>query len=387
MQPRDLESILYTAKEIAREVVSPEADTVDREARWPEKGMRTLQQEGLGGLVVPRAAGGRGLGLLGLTQVCEILGQECASTAICFGMHCVGSSVIAANATRDQIERYLEPISAGRHVTTLSLSEPGTGVHFYLPQTRLEKCDPDSFVLTGTKTFVTNGGYADSYVVSAVDPEEDAPLGRFSCVVVPQKASGLKWGPPWIGLGMRGNSSRTVELDRVAVPRMDLLGKEGDHIWYFFNVISPYFLIAMAGTYLGVASSSLEEARRHLLKRQHAHSGSSLAQVSVLQHRLGSLWGILERTRRFVYFAASSFDAGEPDALTAVMAAKADVADCVVGVVNEAMTLMGGIGYRDGSKLHRLLRDARAAHLMSPTTDLLRIWVGRTLLGQPLLGE
>jgi alkylation response protein AidB-like acyl-CoA dehydrogenase len=88
-----------------------------------------------------------------------------------------------------------------------------------------------------------------------------------------------------------------------------------------------------------------------------------------------------------IYFSASSFDAGQPNALTAVMAAKAEVADCVNTVVAEAMTLMGGITYRNSSKLHRSLRDARAAHLMAPTTDMLRVWIGRTLLGQPLLAD
>lgn len=384
---QNLGAMLRTVQEVAKDVVAANAESVDRDARWPEQGIRTLQTAGFGGLVVPQAYGGKGHGLLALTQVCEILGQECASTAICFGMHCVGASVIAANATPDQQERYLAPISAGRHITTLSLSEAGTGAHFYLPQTKLEAVSPGEYCLTGTKTFVTNGGQADSYVVSTVAAGPDAPVGQFSCVVVPREAEGLGWGPPWDGMGMRGNSSRTLELRAVRVPRSNLLGKEGDQIWYIFNVVTPYFLTAMAGTYLGVATTALEEAKKHLAKRRHTHTGSSLGQAPVLQHRLGYLWGVLERTRRLVYFAAASFDAGEPDALMALMAGKAEVADCAVNVINEAMTLIGGIGYRNGSKLHRLLRDARAAHLMAPTTDILRIWIGRALLGQPLLSD
>jgi len=383
----DLDTMLDKTREIARDVVAAQAEQVDRDAAWPEKGIRTLQTEGLAGIVVPRQHGGRGHGLLALAQVCEILGRECASTAICFGMHCVGSSVISANATESQKQNYLEPICAGRHITTLSLSEPGTGSHFYMPQARLEPSPPDAYTLHGTKTFVTNGGYADSYVVSAVTIRPDDPLGQFSCVVVPGEAEGLNWGSPWAGLGMRGNSSRTLQLEGVRISRSSLLGKEGDQIWYIFNVVCPYFLIAIAGTYLGIAGAALEEARQHLRKRHHTHSGVTLAQSPVLQHRLGSLWGMLERTRSLVYRAAARFDAGDPDALTAVMASKAEVADCVVSMVNEVMTLTGGIAYRDGSRLHRYLRDARAAHLMSPTTDILRVWIGRALLGQPLLAD
>jgi alkylation response protein AidB-like acyl-CoA dehydrogenase len=385
--PQDLESILQRVQEISKEVVAPNAESVDKNASWPEAGLRALQQAGLGGLTVPEQLGGLGLGSYGVVQVCEILGQECSSTAMCFGMHCVGSAVLSAKATHCQIERYLQPIVEGNHLTTLSLSEAGNGSHFYIPNTQLEAISSDSFQVTGEKTFVTNGGFADSYVISTVASDPEAPQGEFSCIVVNDNAPGLRWGKPWDGLGMRGNSSRALRLDKVIIPRSDLLGEEGDQIWYVFQVVAPYFLMAMSGVYLGIASAALEIARNHLIKRNYSESGSNLGQITVVQHRLGSLWGILERTRRLAYHAAASFDAGNPDALPSVFATKAEVADCAVEIVNEVMTLTGGIAYREGSKLHQLLRDARAAHVMAPTTDLLRVWTGRTLLGLPILGE
>lgn len=384
--PQDLGSILGRVQEIARDVVAPNAEAVDRDASWPEQGIRALQQAGLGGLTVPEELGGHGQGSFAVLQVCEILGQECGSTAMCFGMHCVGAAVLSAKATQDQRDRYLVPIVEGKHLTTLSLSEPGTGSHFYVPHTQLEAMSDDSYRVSGSKTFVTNAGFADSYVISAVATDPDAPLGQFTCIVIRDGAEGMRWGPPWAGLGMRGNASRALELDQVIVPRNDLLGEEGDQIWYVFQVVTPYFLMAMSGTYLGIASTALEIARNHLIKRHYSESGSSLAQAPVLQHRLGTLWGKLERTRRLAYHAAASFDAGDPDALPAVFTTKAEVADCAVNLVNEVMTLCGGMAYREGSRLHQLLRDARASHVMAPTTDILRIWTGRTLLGQSILG-
>jgi len=382
----DIQSVRQLTRDITQEVVAPNADLTDRQARWPETGIRALLNEGLGGLVIPEEFGGQGHGTQCLAEVCETLGSECASTAICFGMHSVGASVMAANPTDGQREKYLAPIAAGKHITTLSLSEAGTGAHFYLPQTQLESVD-DGYVINGKKTFVTNGENADSFVVSTVAADPGAPMGQFSCVVVPNHSAGMEWGPPWQGMGMRGNSSRSLTLSNVAVSRDNLLGKEGDQIWYIFNVVCPYFLVSIAGTYLGIMNSAIEEVREHLVKRHHTHVGLTLAQVPLLQHRLGEMWGTVEKTRRLVYHAASSFDAGEPDALIALMSAKAEVADAVVDVVNNAMTMVGGISYRDGSKLHRNLRDARASHLMSPTTDILRVWIGRALLGQPLLAD
>jgi len=379
-------AILSKAEDIARNVLSVHAERVDREATWPEIGLRTLLSEGYGGLVVPTQYGGRGQGMLMLAQVCAQLSKECASTGICFGMHCVGASVISANATGVQRDEFLSPICEGKHVTTLSLSEAGTGIHFYFPETTLKPVPPDHYSLDGEKVFVTNGGYADSYVVSAVDGSAEAPAGRFSCIIVPGHSLGISWGKAWDGIGMRGNSSRSMALRGVRVPRSYLLGKEGDQIWYIFNVITPYFLVAIAATYLGIAESALEEAQKHILRRRHVHAGA-LAHTPIIQHRVGTLWGMLERTKRLIYGSAASFDAGEPDALTAIMAGKAEVADSAVTIVNEAMTLTGGRGYSGASKLSRHLRDVRAVHLMSPSTDLLRTWIGKHYLGVPYLAD
>jgi alkylation response protein AidB-like acyl-CoA dehydrogenase len=371
---------------VAREVLQEEAPRIDREAAWPETGLRALLEAGLGGLVAPKSAGGLGYGMLGLAQVCEVLGRACPSTALCFGMHCVGTAAITARHTAEQQHRFLEPICRGEHLTTLALSEPGTGSHFWFPETRLDR-HQGGYRVRGRKTFVTNGGHADSCVASTVAAEADAPPGMFSCVVVPADADGIAWGEPWSGLGMRGNSSITMDLNDVPLPAENLLGEEGDQVWYVFHVIAPYFIVAMTGTYLGIASTALEEVRQHMARRQLSHAGRSLAQQPLLQHRLGQLWSEVERTRRLAYYGAGTGDAGAEDALPAILASKAEVGDCAVHVVNEAMTLCGGIAYRENSRLGRLLRDARAVHVMAPTTDTLRTWIGRTLLDQPLLGD
>lgn len=384
--PIDLEVILESVQDIATSIVAPKADKIDSKGCWPEEGIRALQSASLGGLTIPEEHGGLGQGSFGILRVSETLGQECASTAMCFGMHCVGSAVLSAKATPDQIDRYLTPIVKGKHLTTLSLSESGSGSHFYIPETKLEAVSEDHYKVNGNKTFVTNGKHADSYVISTVAAEPDAPVGQFTCVVIPDDTKGLSWGEAWEGLGMRGNSSRSLDINNVLVPKNNLLGEEGDQIWYVFQVVAPYFLMAMSGTYLGIASRAIEIAREHLIKRNYSATGSNLSQISVLQHRLGTLWGQLERTRRLAYHAAASFDSGDPDSLPAVFATKAEVAECAVSIVNEVMTLTGGMAYRNGSKLHQLLRDARASHVMAPTTDVLRIWTGRTLLGQPILG-
>lgn len=377
---------LETARDVAKTVLAVHASAVDREGRWPADSLRALLDSGLGGLLAPKAVGGCGFGMAMLASICEILGQECASSAICFGMHCVASAVIASKATPEQSAFYLEPIARGTHLSTLALSEPGTGSHFYLPEAQLVQ-QGDSFVVTGVKSFVTNGGHADSYVISTTTPSrDDSGLGVFSCAVVPNAGPGISWKGDWDGLGMRGNSSIELRLDGVRLPRRALLGQPGDQTWYVFNVVAPFFLMAMAGTYLGVSSAAFEEARVHLAEREQSHTSRPLGSISVLQHRLGVLYGTLERTRQLVRLAGERGDRGEPDALPLLFSAKAEVADCATTMTNEALTILGGKGFAFGSRAHRLMRDARAAHVMSPTTDLLRTWAGRALLNLPILG-
>jgi alkylation response protein AidB-like acyl-CoA dehydrogenase len=379
-----MHELVGRAREIATGVIEPNVEREDRDAAWPAPAMRALADAGLLGLHVPVELGGHGQGLAGLLAISRVLARESPSTALCYAMHCVGSAVIAAKASAYHRERYLEPIARGEHVTTLALSEPGTGAFFWLPETRLRRAD-DEFELTGTKSFVTNGGHADSYVVSAHANDALHDEGDFSCVVLDADRPGVVWDEAWAGLGMRSNSSRTLHLNGVSVPADRLLGEEGDQLWYVFEVIAPYFLMAMAGTYLGVATSAFEIAREHLRTRRQGHSGELLGSNPLLAHRLGGLWTELERTGRLIESAAARADAGEADALLGVLACKAAAGDTAVALANEAMTLCGGMGYRENGKLARLLRDARAAHVMSPTTDLLKTWVGRALLGQALL--
>ena len=378
-----LRKLKAVAERLAQEEVAPEAEAVDRECRWPEAGIRALAEADLMGLHVPRRLGGHEQGLLGLVALTEALGAACSSTAICYGMHCVGSAVIAAKATADQEERYLRPIAEGRHITTLALGETGTGAHFYFPQTELSR-EGDAFVIQGAKQFVTNGSHADSYVISTKASSPEAEMGEFSCLIV-DDAPDLQWQAPWAGLGMRGNSSRGLTLDNVRVPTGNLLGEEGDELWYMFEIVAPYFLMAMSGTYLGTARAALDITTSHLRQRRHTFSGEALSNVAVFQHRIAEMWAALAKSRYLVYHAARLSDLRDPEALPAVLTCKADVADTVVRITNEAMTLCGGIAYRENSHLARLLRDARASHVMSPSTDMLKTWAGRALLGLPLL--
>lgn len=377
-------SLQATARRIAQDVLSQHAAGVDRDAVWPQASLEAVAGAGLLGLHVPRRLGGLDEGMLALVVVTEELGRECASTALCYGMHCVASAVLAAKATADQEERYLRPIASGSHFTSLALSEAGTGVHFYWPQTRLTT-EGDDYIVNGTKQFVTSGGFANSYVVTCAHAGGSGDVGEFSALVIDPATPGTTWAGDWKGFGMRGNASKTLQLTDVRVPRRQLLGKEGDEVWYVFEVVAPYFLMAMSGVYLGIATAALEEATTDVQSRQHSHTGETVAAQPIVQHRVAELWLQVHQARQLVHAAARLADGGDSSALPALLGSKVAAVNAAVDVTNGAMTLAGGRAYRDNGRLSRLLRDARAGHVMAPTTDLLLQWLGRTALGMPLL--
>lgn len=381
-----LSIILGELKEAAETVageIAPLAQEVDRNCAWPSHSMQAFASAGLLALQVPESLGGHGQGLFALSVLTETIAKACPSSALCFGMHCVGTAVIAAKATDYQTEQFLRKIARGEHITTLALSEAGTGANFYLTETAY-KPEGDDFIVNGIKQFVTNGSHADSYVISAANPSADGG-GEFSCLVIEKQAPGLEWLEPWHGFGMRGNSSRGMKLRDARITQQNLLGEQGDQVWYIFEVVAPYFLMAMAGTYLGIAQSALDAAGEHLRTRRFSHTGETLRHVDLLQVKFADMWMAVEKTRSLIHEAAQRGDRGDPDALPFILACKADAAETAVWAANEAMTICGGAAYRENSRIAQMLRDARAGHVMAPTTDMLKTWAGRALLGLPLL--
>ena len=379
-----LRDIRKKAQAIAETIAAPKAAEVDELRAWPAHTMDALGKAGLLGLHVPQRLGGLGQGLMGLIAVTEQLGQACSSSSMCFGMHSVGTAVIAAKSTPHHESTYLSAIARGEHITTLALSETGSGVHFYLPNTEVRSV-ADGYRLNGTKQWVTNAGHAHSYVVSCKSVDEDAQQGEFTCVVVDADAAGCQILNGWDGFGMRGNDSRPIRFEDAPVSAEGLLGNEGDQIWYVFEVVAPYFLTAMAGTYLGIAQAAFDIAVARVQKRQYLPLEESLSDAPVIQFQVAELWSKLEQARQMVYKAARLGDAGDPGALPSILMSKAVAAEAAVDICNEAMTLCGGSGYGENGTLSRLLRDARASHVMAPTTNILKLWTGRAILGIPIL--
>ncbi|MFC0216018.1 acyl-CoA dehydrogenase family protein [Paenibacillus chartarius] len=367
------------AKQITQEVIAPLAAEIDRERRFPKEAMEALGKARLLGLLVSEELGGLGGNLSDLAAVTEIIAEACGSTAMCYLMHSCATMVVASKATPDQQQRYLRPIARGEKLGTLAFSETGTGAHFYSPEIKAVK-DGGQFVLSGKKSFVTNGDKADFLVV--VTNASSAELG-LDMLIVDSSAPGVRFDGKWEGIGLTGNNSIALYMDQVKVPAEQLVGAEGDGMGIIFQVVAPTFILGVSGVNAGLARGAYQAALNHAQTRKYA-DGRSLADIQAIQFYLSDMFGSVESASLFVRNAAAKAVQGDADAILHVMQSKVFASEQAIKVTNLAMQVCGGQGYTGALPVERYLRDARAGAVMAPTTEVLKEWVGKSVAGVPL---
>jgi isovaleryl-CoA dehydrogenase len=372
------QTLQSTARELSQSVLRPNAEQVDKNRVYPEENLGRLGEAGLLGLLVPTAYGGKGGSLSDLAIACEAFGWGCASTAMCFLMHCCGCALIGAGASAEQAERWLAPAASGRVRTTLAFSERISGAHFYQPEISAQRSN-GTYRLSGRKSFVTSGGHAGLYPVLVKSTGGDG----LDVLLVTPDMNGVTFEGRWEGLGLAGNSSIALVLNDVPVPTENLLGKEGEGLGFVFNVVAPTFLVGLAAVNVGIAQAALDAAVEHAKERHYA-SGSPLAEIPAIQEYLANMSVSTQAARQLVTEAARAASATEPEALPLVMQAKISASEASAAVTEQAMRVGGGLAYGRLSPIERFWRDAQAGAVMAPTNDVLRVWLGKTLTGLPL---
>jgi isovaleryl-CoA dehydrogenase len=363
------------------EVVAPGAAEVDASGKFPSTQVEALGAAGILGLTIPREYGGGGAGLREAADVVRELGSACASTAMIVTMH---YSAVAALLTREDKDT-LRAVAEGTHLSTLALSETGSRGHFWAPQsTAVAEDDGVTVRLDASKSWVTSAGHANSYVWSSTAVSADGPMTLW---YVPAQASGLSVAGPFDGLGLRGNSSAPMTADGVRVPLSDMLGTDGGGLDLAMAAVLPYFLICSAAMSAGLMQRLAGETAAHLKRTHYAHLGQSLAQQAQPRAQLARLRIEADRTWALVTAALDAVEAERDDAFLLVLEVKAAAGEAAADAADLALRAGGGSAFRKESPVERLFRDSRAARVMSPTTEHLHDFVGRALLGLPLLGE
>jgi alkylation response protein AidB-like acyl-CoA dehydrogenase len=367
-----------TLEAIAVEVVRPAAAEIDRSGAFPRAALEALGRAGLLGLVTGAEAGGLGQGPRAAALVVERLARECASTAMVVCMHYAGAAVIEAHGPL----AVRQAIAAGRHVTTLAFSEAGSRSHFWAPVSTATAVPGNGHVvLDARKSWITSAGEADSYVWSSRPLGAD---GASTIWLVPARAAGLCVTAPFRGLGLRGNASSPVTAEGVQVETAAMLGPDGGGFDLMLGIVLPYFQLMNAAASIGTMEAATSQATAHVSGTRLEHLGSTLADLPTVRAYLARMRIRTDMARALLLDACTALESGRADATLRVLEVKAAASEAATEVTELAMRVCGGAAYRQEVGVERNFRDARAATVMAPTTDVLYDFIGKAVCGLPL---
>lgn len=370
------------ATEIARDVLAAHAAEVDATGRFPKQSLAALREGGFYGLTVPKEFGGAAAGPRTFAAVARILAEQCPSTAMIYMMHVCAVQLIAGSHEFAEKASVLQDIVAGRHLSTLAFSEKGSRSHFWAPVSQAFRSG-DSYRLNAEKSWVTSAGEADSYLVSTRTAGSTDPMAS-TLYYVPSDAAGLSVSGAWNGLGLRGNASAPMRLSDVVTPLSHRLTIEGQGFGAMIGIILPWFQLGSAAVCVGIARAATEGTRAHLLASKLEHLGQSLASLMNLRTRLAQMQIVVDTQQAFLEHVAAKMEAPDDMTLLAVLESKAAAAEAALEVTDLAMRTCGGAAFSKHVSVERNFRDARAAWVMAPTTDVLHDFIGKSLLGLPL---
>jgi alkylation response protein AidB-like acyl-CoA dehydrogenase len=373
---------LVLAESLGRDVLGKHAADVDRESRWPTESIAALQTSGLMGLTVAPALGGAGQGPGRFAGVVANLAGHCGSTAMIFLMHVCGTQMIADAKVFAWREEVLRDIAAGRHLTTVAFSEKGSRSHFWAPVSQAV-ADGPLHRISAEKSWVTSAGRANSYVLSTRSAAIAEPMA-LTLYYLPREATGLTVNGSWNGMGLRGNASAPMRLQDVAVPPSNRLSDEGKGFDAMMEVVLPWFQLGSAAVSVGIARAATEATRKHLLSARLDHLGQTLAALPNLRARLARMQIQVDVQSAFLAEAARQMEQPGPATLLTLLEVKAAAAEAALEVTDLAMRACGGAAFSRHLPVERHFRDARAAAVMAPTTDVLYDFIGRSMLGMPL---
>lgn len=373
------------ASGIARSVLAPAAADNDKQGRFSTEAIEELGNAGLLGLMLPADVGGASLGPRAFADVVATLAEVDASVAMVFLMHTLASVTIAAAPRTSTLEGVLKAMASGRHLSTLAFSEAGSRSHFWSPVSRAESLDGKGARLSARKSFVTSAGHAQSYVTSALSPE-GASATDTTLYLVLADTQGLTVAGAWDGLGLRGNASAPMVLESCIVPADSVLTRDSGGFQAMLEIILPLFNLGQAAVSLGLCRAAVAATIAHLKAARFEHMGStSLGEaLPTLRAQLATMQietdGLLARIGDTIDHLEHP---GEQTMLR-VLEAKAAAGETAIAVTSLAMRTCGGAAFSRHTGIERFFRDAHAGAVMAPTNDVLREFIGKSLLDLPL---
>ena len=362
-------------KEFAASEVAPIAAEIDRNHRFPEESIPKLAKLNLLGVPYPEEFGGAGADNVSYVLVIEELARVCASTAaIVSGHTSLATWPIFEFGTSAQKEKYVTNLASGSMLGAFAITEPGAGTDAAAGKATAV-VDGDEYVLNGSKIFITNGGYADVYIVTAMTDLAAGTRG-ISAFIVEKDAPGFSVGEKEHKMGIKASSTTPLYFSDCRIPKDALLGKEGKG----FNIAMATLdggRIGIAAQALGIAQGAFDASIAYAKER--VQFGKPLAALQAIQWMIADMATDIDAARLLVYRAAWKKDQGLPYGTAASMA-KLFASETSTRVADRAIQIHGGYGYTESYPVERAYRDAKITELYEGTSEVQRLVIAGSLL-------
>ena len=362
-------------KEFVASEVAPIAAEIDRDHRFPEELIPQMGKLGLMGVPFAEEVGGAGADYVSYAIVLEELARACASTSVIVSGHTsLGTWPIFEYGTPAQKEKYLQGLTSGEKLGAFALTEPGAGTDAAAGQTTAV-LNGDEYVLNGSKIFITNGGYADLYVVTAMTDPSAGTRG-ISAFIVEKDVPGFSVGEREHKMGIKASSTTPLYFSDCRIPKDALLGQEGKGFKIAMQTLDGG-RIGIASQALGIAQGALDASITYAKER--VQFGKPIATLQAIQWMLADMATEIDAARLLVYRAAWNKDNGLPYGKEAAMA-KLFAAETATRVAGKAIQIHGGYGFTESYPVERAYRDAKITEIYEGTSEVQRMVIAGNVL-------
>jgi acyl-CoA dehydrogenase len=367
--------LIDSVRALARDTIAPRAAEYDRTGAFPWENVKAINDLGLNGMFIPEAYGGSPLSYAAYLECAREISKACASTGIIWATNFHAMKPLIDFGTEQQ-KRKLLPVIARGGLASLTITEPTAGSDATGMKT-LFRPDGDNIVISGSKTFITNGAHADLYMLFGKWSEIEDSRKAISALVVEKGTPGLTIGREEDKMGLRASSTAALTFERCSVPRDHLLGVPGGGLEILLaslNKSRP----SVAAHALGIARGAFEDAVYYVNER--TQSGRRIAEFQGIQFMLADMATELAQCEAWLWHVAALVDGGASEFGVEASMLKMRASDVAMRITTDAVQLHGGYGYCKDYRVERLMRDAKITQIWEGTNQIHRQFIGRSFL-------